>query len=416
MGKYISLGQYNKNYKYFLLSLAFRVLNECIYGLQYRDLYKDISFFGDEAKIFFNKHEMINTIFNYFAIIIISLILIIYYSHTKNKKHFNENIDEFENSIILIFNKPENFLNYCHSKIFLNIFMIVFLWVISDLLEVLIPNGFWSLKMTFIYFIGKNMFNIQVYKHQIFAIYFISIVCTLLLFISYILYFIKINNKEIGILFICFLILFYFFNLLIDSFSDWKAKWIIDLRFISSIKLSFIYGILGFITSSIIFTIITFISYEVDHNKNDKYKLDNFIIYFNELTKTNCILMILYSITYALEFIFTVLTIEHLTPFHVIAMPTFYLFFIHIVLAINTLIRDKDIFKENMVYIILDVMACLFGLIAYSIFLEFIELNFCLCNYNLRRYIIQRCNNEIYNYNRNESIFSEENREEDKKE
>jgi len=104
---------------------------------------------------------------------------------------------------------------------------------------------------------------------------------------------------------------------------------------------------------------------------------------------------------------FYILIIERLTPFHIISLPTFYKFLIQIVLAINTIIRNKKLFKKNMVYIILEVMAYFFGLIAFSIFLEFIELNFCLCNYNLRRYIVQRSNNEIYN-NRNDSILSEE--------
>ena len=83
--------------------------------------------------------------------------------------------------------------------------------------------------------------------------------------------------------------------------------------------------------------------------------------------------MILYAITFALKSLFYLLTIEHLTPFHVISMPTFYLFFIHIVLGIYTIINEKDKIIANMENIILEIMACLFGLIAFSIFLEFIN-------------------------------------------
>jgi len=203
-------------------------------------------------------------------------------------------------------------------------------------------------------------------------------------------------------------ILFYFFILLIDASSDWKAKWIIDLKFVSSSKLFLCYGTLGIIIYSIICTITTLKGYDtLNNNDNYFFKFDNFVIYFNELTKTNCILMILYAITFALESFFYILIIERLTPFHIISLPTFYKFLIQIFLAINTIIRNEKLFKNNMVYIILELMAYFFGLIAFSIFLEFIELNFCLCNYNLRRYIVQRSNNEIYN-NRNDSILSEE--------
>ena len=124
--------------------------------------------------------------------------------------------------------------------------------------------------------------------------------------------------------------------------------------------------------------------------------------------------MILYAITFALKSLFYLLTIEHLTPFHVISMPTFYLFFVHIVLGINTFINDNMDFKNRMIIILLEILACLFGLIAFSIFLEFIELNFCQCNYNLKRHIVQRSNKETNNNdNDDESIISEENKKED---
>ena len=416
MGKYISLGEYNKNYKYILLYLVFRALNDCIYSLEYSGLYEEISFFGDNAKQFFKDHKIINTIFSYFGIFIFSLILIKYDSYIQKNKSINGNIRKTENSTELIYNEPEDFINENKNRIYLNIFLVAFLWVIIDLLDAIRSidvNDFWSLKMPFVYFFGKKMFNIQVYKHQIFAIYFISIVCSLLLIISYILFLIKHININKNYFFIIFDILIYFFNLLIDSFSDWKAKLIMDLKFISSSKLFLCYGILGIIIYSIICTITTLISCEKDNDENDLFKFDNFVKYFDDLTKLNSILMISYVITFALKSYFYLLTIEHLTPFHVISMPTFYLFFIHIVLGTKLIINYKNEIKENMVYILLEVIACLFGLIAFSIFLEFIELNFCLCNYNLKRYIVQRSNKEINDYNNDESIISEEDKAEE---
>jgi len=416
MGKYISLGEYNKNYKYILLYLVFRALNDCIYSLEYSGLYEEISFFGDNAKQFFKDHKIINTIFSYFGIFIFSLILIKYDSYIQKNKSINGNIRKTENSTELIYNEPEDFINENKNRIYLNIFLVAFLWVIIDLLDAIRSidvNDFWSLKMPFVYFFGKKMFNIQVYKHQIFAIYFISIVCSLLLIISYILFLIKHININTNYFYIIFDILIYFFNLLIDAFSDWKAKLIMDLKFISSSKLFLCYGILGIIIYSIICTITTLISCEKDNDENDLFKFDNFVKYFDDLTKLNSILMISYVITFALKSYFYLLTIEHLTPFHVISMPTFYLFFIHIVLGTKLIINYKNEIKENMVYILLEVIACLFGLIAFSIFLEFIELNFCLCNYNLKRYIVQRSNKEINDYNNDESIISEEDKAEE---
>ena len=161
--------------------------------------------------------------------------------------------------------------------------------------------------------------------------------------------------------------------------------------------------------------ITTFFDYNKEnYNNQDLFKFDNLVDYYYNLNTTNFFLMILYAITFALKSLFYLLTIEHLTPFHVISMPTFYLFFVHIVLGINTFINKKDKLIENMVNIIFEVMACLFGLIAFSIFLEFIELNFCQCNYNLKRHIVQRSNKETNNNdNDDESIISEEDKKED---
>jgi hypothetical protein len=312
----------------------------------------------------------------------------------------------------LIYNEPEDFLNYNKKSIYWNIFLVNIIWVIIDLLEAIRSidvNDFWAFKMVFVYFIGKKMLNIQIYKHQIFAIFFISIACSLLLIISFILA--KLETKDeytSSFIYILLEILIYFFNLLIDSFSDWKAKRVIDLKFISSIKLFLCYGILGFIIYTIICLITTLFGSNNDNNDNKLFTFDNFVDYYNELTITNLFLMILYSITFTFKSFFYLLTIEHLTPFHVISMPTFYLFFVHIVLGINTFINDNMDFKNRMIIILLEILACLFGLIAFSIFLEFIELNFCLCNYNLKRYIVQRSNKEtIYDNDDDESLLSE---------
>ena len=423
MGKYISLGEYNKNYKYILLYLVFRALNDSIYGLEYKNLYKEINFFGEEAKGFFNDHEMGNTIFSYFVIVIFSLILIKYDSYIQKRNFINKIYGSSENSTQLIYNEPEDFLNYNKNRIYWNIFLVNFIWVIIDLLDAIREidvNDFWSFKMVFAYFIGKKMLNIQIYKHQIFAIYFISIACSFLLIISFILTKIESKDKYTkDFRYILFGILIYFFNLLIDSFSDWKAKRVMDLKFISSSKLFLCYGILGIIIYTIICTITTLIDYKKENNNNqDLFKFDNLKDYYYDLNTTNFILMILYALTFALKSFFYLLTIEHLTPFHVISMPTFYLFFIHIVLGIYTIINEKDKIIANMENIILEIMACLFGLIAFSIFLEFIELNFCECNFNLKRNIVQRSNKEINNNNNDndnddDSIISEEDKKED---
>ena len=77
MGKCISFGNFNKNYKYMILYLIFRASNDCINGFGYKDLYGDTYFFGDDAQKLFTNHALINTIFCYIGIIIFSIIVFI---------------------------------------------------------------------------------------------------------------------------------------------------------------------------------------------------------------------------------------------------------------------------------------------------------------------------------------------------
>ena len=122
--------------------------------------------------------------------------------------------------------------------------------------------------------------------------------------------------------------------------------------------------------------------------------------------------MILYAITFVLKSFFYILTIKHLTPFHVISMPTIYYFIRNIILGIYTFSKNKKLKKDLIIYI-LEVSTNFLAFLAFSIFLEFIELNFCLCNYNLRRNIVRRSTN-IDNSSDDSMIYIEEVREKNK--
>ena len=408
MGKCINLGEYNNYYKYMIFFLILKGLNDCIKGFGNKDLYEEMIFFGDDAKNFFFSHELINTIFGYFGIFLFYTIY----------KHFDYENDI--NSIELDYNLFQNKKMYNEYEIYWNAFLVSFFWVIQDLLSLNILFNFWTFKILFTYFIGKKMFNIQIYKHQIFAIYFISIVCSLLFLVELILSLLTDENNEfrknpelipIGIL-ICIL------NFLIESFSNWKYKWIVNLKFTLSNKLFLYYGILGFIIYSFISIIATFFDCGddfLDLCKLEKDKIKYFesvIIYFDDLSTKNSILMILYVITFVLKSFFYLLTIKHLTPFHVISMPTIYYFIRNIILGIYTFLKNKKLKKDLIIYI-LQGSSNFLAFLAFSIFLEFIELNFCLCNYNLRRNIVRRSTN-FDNSSDDSMIYIEEVREKNK--
>ena len=385
MVKWIILGKYNSYYKYMIFYLISKGINDCIKGFANNDLYEDMIFFGDDTKRFFYSHELINTTFGYFGIF---LFYIIY-------KYFDDENDI--NSIELIHDSTQNEKHYNENGSLWNVFLVTFLWVIEDLLLYAILINFWTLKMVFTYFIGKAMFNIQIYKHQIFSIYFISIVCSLLFIITLILSILKDEKNKFrkNPEYIPIGILIYLLNLLIESFTNWKCKWLVDLKFTSSSKVFMYYGILGFIIYSLICIIATFLDCDdglLDFCKLEKNNFKYFesvIIYFDDLSKKNIILLILFTIIFALKSFFYMLTIKHLTPFHLISMPTIYYFFKNIILGIYTFSKKNKSQKDLILYI-LEIVTCFLAFFGFSVFLEFIELNFCMCNYNLRRYIVKR--------------------------
>ena len=385
MAKWVKLGKYNNYYKYMIFYLISKGINDCIKGFGKTGLYEDMIFFGDDAQKFFYSHELIITIFGYFGIFLFYFIY----------KYFDD--ENVINSRELGQDSAQNETFYSEFESLLNIIIVTFLWIIEDLLIYAIIINFWTLKMVFTYFVGKAMFNIQIYKHQIFSIYFISIACSFLFIITLILSILTDENNKFrnNPEYIPIGLLIYILSLLIESFSNWKCKGLVDLKLISSSKIFMYYGILGFIIYSLICIIATFLDCgdglldlcKLDKN-NYKY-FESITIFYEDLSKKNLILLILYSMIFALKSFFYMLTIKHLTPFHIISMPTIYYFFKNIILGIYTFSKKKILQKDLVLYI-LEIFTCFLAFVDFSIFLEFIELNFCMCNYNLRRYIVKR--------------------------
>jgi hypothetical protein len=185
----------------------------------------------------------------------------------------------------------------------------------------------------------------------------------------------------------------------------------VNLKFTLSNKLFIYYGILGFIIYSFICIIATFFDcgdgfLDLCNLEKNKIKyFENITIYFEDLSIKNCILMILYAIAFVLKSFFYLLTIKHLTPFHVISMPTIYYFIRNIILGIYTFSKNKKL-KKDLIIFILEVSTNFLAFLAFSIFLEFIELNFCLCNYNLRRNIVYR--STTFDYSGDDSMIYKE--------
>ena len=214
-----------------------------------------------------------------------------------------------------------------------------------------------------------------------------------------------------------------------------------DLKFISSTKLLILYGIIGFVFSTIaciietifkcvgserdFFCKITIYEDESDDANYDSY-IENINIFFEDFSSyglkdiiIEIIIFFFGMIFYYGSLYFEMLVINSLTPMHFMFSSLIYLFvielgdLIRIIKKKNSDINNEDeaINKESIEYLysinLFNISAYICSLIGFMIYLEIIELNFCKLTYNLRKYINERSIKDTYDDDANESIIDD---------
>ena len=270
---------------------------------------------------------------------------------------------------------------------------------------------YWMFEILFVCYITYKIFEIPVYMHKKLAVGFIVIFCLTLKISSTIDIFRNEHEKKIykdytwvvpiGI--IGFILL-----TLLRAYSFCKIKWLFDFKFISTLKLLFLYSSIGALIcfiSSIISSKIECVSVnefsQIDLicKNNDTYTntlyYDNFSIYFKNLWNNdnlliNIIRIILFIFEIFLSFmirLYSLLIIKKLSPEYFICSNSIVHFFTKIVTKFTSLFT-KEIHKN---YSLSEIIAEFFSIIAIIFYLELIELKFCGLNYNLKKNITSRC-------------------------
>ena len=275
------------------------------------------------------------------------------------------------------------------------------------------------------------MFKLKIYRHQMFAILFNSIICLSFRLPSFILSFLMKKEKEkgdnvdnkngkslfvISNWYIVLGIFIYIIIITIRAYSYTKIKWFIDLKYISSTKLLIFIGFIGILFSSISCIIGTYIKCsekinfcEVKDNNNSNITyIDNFNIFIENISGLKGTSELIYEIIVILFgmifkfffFYYNILIIEYLTPVHIIFYGSILYFIIKIIALIyNKIITSSYIFNrsEKLYFIkyILDIFGNFIAIFGFLIYLELIELRFCKLNYNLRITISKRSIDDI---------------------
>ena len=419
MGK-ISFGGINKSLLFIILMSVCMVLNQYLYGFIYIECFYKMNIYQilynaiiDKEKSDFPRHRLFDPFFSYLGIILCALFI----PKEKNRKRENE-IDENENSkgsnlaIKLIHNKAKKFIKTQKGII---IFVgILILWIIEENLILIFVDifqdlDFWFFELIFISLIFSEYFIFKIYSHQILGMA-ISIGIGSIL---------KIYNITIAFTsedadktlyskypFLCVFIILYLSIIMARSYVNTQLKVFMDLKFISHRTLLIFYGLTGAIICLIVGVIISFIpcpyfmkNYVCNVNYDDKIYYENIQSYIESWQNmlVRAIIIVLGILTFFFHKYYYTLIIKAYTPIHVIfSFPwqffiekTFLLIFTSIFFRDDLFSQDKQLEK-----FLLDISGDISSIIGFFIYLEMIELNFCQLNYNLKKNIIERGENE----------------------
>jgi hypothetical protein len=290
---------------------------------------------------------------------------------------------------------------------------------------------FWMMELIIVHFFMKKMLKNEVYSHQKLMLWF-CIVPFILKLTTIILSFcdegnFPNNNKyqysngieKLKIIYVAIPwlwtlgLIIYSILIFLRSYINTKIKWLIDLKYISSIKIFILFNIIGFIFCTLISILVSFLPCDkfdegddfytfkdyfcTVHYENKKY-LDNFIIYFKGLYSNpdnylEIISLVLGVIFFCFYKFFCLKVIEFLSPVYLIfSFPIYYVFNKIYLLFLNFFKSREWILdmKYSWPKLILDFSSDFFAIIGYLIYLEIIELHFCKFDYNIRRNINDR--------------------------
>ena len=203
MGKYISCGQYNKNFKYIILGCFFNILVKFIFGFDLDNGFNELLLFPSNGQRKLYKHMRVYDIIGNIGLFIFSCVFYKIERMTNKKEITSQKTLSFlptksNNQIILIFNDSQDEMDSISVLNF--IFIITVYACIEYLSDIFYQLGlkifdFWMFELLVISYINAKMFKLKIYKHQMFAIIFNSFICLIFRLPSFILSFsLKENN------------------------------------------------------------------------------------------------------------------------------------------------------------------------------------------------------------------------------
>ena len=425
----ISFGEVNKSLLFILFMSISMVFNQYLYGFTYIECFYDMNIYRSlyqaivgSNKEDFPRHRIFDPLFSYLGVIALSLFIP---KEKVKKREKNEEIKEEESSETsskgidsnnhlpkLIHNELKNYLNNRGGIIIF--ILILILWIIEENLVLIYVDifqdlDFWFFELIFISIIFSNHFIFKIYSHQ-------KLSMALSIGVGSIL---KIYNISISLIsedekiykkypLVFFFVILYFLIILARSYVNTQIKVFMDLKFITHRTLLMSYGLTGASLCFIAGIIMSFVPCsdnkaieafvcKVKYNDNLYYDEIHSYIESSKNMSARLIIIVLGIILFFCNKFFYTLIIKNYTPIHVIFSFPMQFFIEKTFLLIFTAIffRSHLFSEENQLEkFLLDISGDIASIIGFLIYLEIIELNFCKLNYNLKKNIISRGEND----------------------
>ena len=376
MGKYISLGEYNKLYKYIWIYLILRFILTYIF---YNGLIFDQ--FDKNDILILPDHPLITPQNDYIGFIIIPLIIKVIKKFLKKKKS-NANLNDDK----LIYNELDIEIEYGVKENDIFLFVNIFFLVIRDMLEQILPKfgttmfTYWMFEMLYYELFHSRLFKTKIYRHHIFSFIFILTSTCILKSVNIIINFA--NDTDTAKFFddkkwlIPTSIIVFFLFRVFKTYTFSNVKYYFDKRVISITNFMFIYGIFGFFATIIGALISTFVrcgdntlpglSKKVcrySKNNNTEYYFDSYDMYHEKLSSkyytARIFFLIIRSILNFASTYYIFVIYKKLSPVYYICMHRLNVLILNILWFINSLINidnnDKIYVTTNIIDITLSV-------------------------------------------------------------
>ena len=460
MKKFLSLGNWNNNYKYIISSSIFLTIYKIIVGYNYYSYKMD--WIADDKEI--SSHVFIQQFLYYFLIFIAATVFNIHEQNKEKKEILDKNnrmsklIEKDKNNEILSINSQDLIYNniyeyeYQYKKIS-NFFsyIIIFLYVIEEQASIVFKRyfvncDFWMLELIIMAVLNKKMYKIDIYRHQILSIFLVLIPVILKVATIVLLFYDDKNQKysnneekkeyekkginykypgtdnDLKMLFVvhyhllAVAILIYLVIITLKAYVTISIKRIMDLKYVSLSKVLIFYGGIGACLLFIFSLVASFFScgnlsdrdfYDIsyyqcqviDDGNNDTYvEQIKFLITQGTIWK-NILIPFVGGVAFGFYKLFVMLIVKYLTPIHKSFSLPIYYFLQKIVLIYKVIRNEHNIIEYNNYIYWIDLSSDVAAVIAFLIYLEIIELNFFGFNDNLRKNIINRCREDFKQYN-----------------